>query len=72
MSTLVPRLLPSFQSLALCTANDGKLDRAWGTRLVISDSAAHTCRKQHGLCHSKEWPSRKKRNAENPNATFCQ
>ena len=29
----------SFPSLALCTANDGKLDGTWGTRLVISDSA---------------------------------
>ena len=28
----------SFPSLALHTANDGKLDGAWGTRIVISDS----------------------------------
>ena len=39
MSCLVPRLLPSFPSLVLRTANDGKLDGAWGTKLVISDSA---------------------------------
>ena len=35
MSSLVPRLPPSFPSLALRTANDGKLDEDWGTRLVI-------------------------------------
>ena len=57
MSSLVPRFPPSFLSLALRTANDGKLDGAWGT---ISDSAmnlaARTYHKQYGLRHSKEWP----------------
>ena len=38
MRSLVPRLLSSVPSLAVCTANDGKLDGAWGTRRVISDS----------------------------------
>ena len=38
MSGLIPRL-PNFPSLAVHTANDGKLDGAWGMRLVISDSA---------------------------------
>ena len=72
MSSLVPS--PSFLSLALRTANDGKLDGAWG---MISDSAinlaACTYRKQYGLRHSKEWPLSKLM-AENPNATllFCQ
>ena len=38
MSSLVPRLPPSFSSLAIRTANNGG---AWGMRLniVISDSA---------------------------------
>ena len=52
MSSLVPRLPPSLPSLAVCTANDGKLDGAWETRLVLSDSAhlaARTCHRQHGL-----------------------
>ena len=39
MSSLVPRYPPSFRSLTVCTANDGKVDRAWGTRPLISDSA---------------------------------
>ena len=39
MSSLVARLPPRFPSLALCTANDGKLDSARGTRLMISHSA---------------------------------
>ena len=56
MSSHAPSLLPSFLSLAVGTANDGKLDGAWVTRLVISDvayelSCAHmrTCHWQHGL-----------------------
>ena len=40
-------------------ANDGKLDRAWVMRLMISDStyelAALMCRREHGLRRSKEW-----------------
>ena len=38
-SSLVARLPPRFPSMAVCTANDGKLDSARGTRLVISRSA---------------------------------
>ena len=36
MSSLVPRLPPSFLLLEVHTANDGKLDRARGTRLMVS------------------------------------
>ena len=77
MSSLVPRLPPSCHGSTF-TANDGKLHgRAWGTRLVISDSAsrmnlaARTCRRQHGHRRRiiKEWPSSKNRNATLP---FCQ
>ena len=39
MSSLVPRLPPSFLLLEVCAANGGKLDGARGTRLVVSDSA---------------------------------
>ena len=57
MSSLVPRLPPSFPY-------DGKLDGDWGTWLVISDSAyelscAHLPPRQHELRRSKEWPSSK-------------
>ena len=38
MSSPVPRLFSSVPSLAVRTANDGKLDVAWGMRRVISDS----------------------------------
>ena len=44
----------------LAHANDGKMDGAWETRLVISDpahklsSCARTCRRQHGLRRSKK------------------
>ena len=51
MGSLVPRLFPSFPTLAVRTANDGKLDGAWGTRLVIQiprvNLAARTCCRQH-------------------------
>ena len=39
MSSLVPRLPPNFPLLAVHSANNGILDRAWGTTTVISDSA---------------------------------
>ena len=56
MNSHAPSLLPSFPSLAVDTANNGKLDGTRVTRLVISDvayelSCAHidTCHRQHGL-----------------------
>ena len=38
MTSLVSRLLLSFPSLAVHTANNGKQDGAWEMRLVVSDS----------------------------------
>ena len=61
MTSLVPRLPLSFPSLAYCTANDGKLDGAyreqgWWYQIPRVNLAARTCRRQHGLRPSKEWP----------------
>ena len=58
MSTHVRKLPLAFLSLAICTESKG--GGAYGTSLVISDSAydsnlaACTCRRQYGLHRSKE------------------
>ena len=76
MSSLVPRLPPSFPFLALRTSNDGKLDGAWERfQILRMNLAARTYRRQHEVGRSKKWQSSiVTEMVANPIATlhFCQ